>query len=102
MLAKELGMRLGAWTWRNGRPGEDLSYLTCFFGRSGLWVPRQCLLDLGDRVGQSKEFGRRVLQGCCDALCDPLEMGTGAKGGLPQTCRGAGADTAGLEEQRDR
>lgn len=36
-------------------------------------------------MGQSKEFGGRILQGCCDALCDPLEMGTEVKGGCSKS-----------------
>lgn len=38
--------------------GEDRSQPPCFPGSSGLWVSRECLLELGDGIkqwGRSKE-----------------------------------------------
>lgn len=42
--------------------------LDCFPGQSDLWVPRECLLEMGDGT----KFGR-------EDLCVPLEIGAGEK-----------------------
>lgn len=52
---------------------EDVLFAYCISGWSGLWVPRECLLELGARIKQC--FGRRKFGG--EDLCDLLKMGPG-------------------------
>lgn len=49
----KLGLDWGDWSWRNGqRRRYAVSLIAHFPGKSGLWVPRECLLDPGAETKQ--------------------------------------------------
>lgn len=63
--AAELGMFLGDWIWGSKRRGEDLYLDTSFPNWGGLWVPRECLMELWDMIMQccvdGKKYGSQDL-----------------------------------------
>lgn len=52
---RELGMRLGDWTWRHGVRSGDLQLACLLPGRTGLWVLRVSWLEL--RGGVREQVG---------------------------------------------
>lgn len=67
-------MIVGDWIWSSKRRGEDLYLDTSFPNWGGLWVNRECLIELCEGIVQccmdGKKFGGQD-------LCGPLNMDLG-------------------------
>lgn len=67
-------MIVGDWIWSSKRIDEDLYLDTSFPNWGGLWVIRECLMELWEGIVQccldGKKFGGQD-------LCGPLKMNLG-------------------------